>query len=609
MLELFNVSSMAQSPIVLMEDEAVRFTTVLDEDLFNLTLVLHENEVRYTKREENKGSWIYEWYPRDTYNRKEPFFQNFFGLAELSLIAKNPLKSDELIFFIELNPIEILAKKINAERISSMLDFLAQQDGKDLASAIRITRIRAGYKEGGRTDTFLLERIENNLNFLRKILPAIALRPIVKLGQVARLVIPNQETLMDDRSLSWIMENPDNLYQATTSEESILNYDGEYFNATKIIENQTETSFDVYENQVLHGFVITLISAVKQIQVKLRLSSKVQSQPIFYFEGYVSFFSQLNKLTAAINKNKIDKCTRLITDLSRVRDWVRQSLPVKKIYLGIPKFTQKAKYNILYQQVFNRMISWHRYGAPDWGFQDELNSIKDIPKLFEYYLLCVIKNHLENMVSQDCPLTLELESSNIDVFEYNWGISRIRLMYEPEIWMVGHSQAYSENLVNTEGWTVRNYEGRLRIENKELTQRKSRGKNSNRCPDLIIEVSQPDKQLTYFIIDAKYTDSKRAFLNYLPDLTMKYLHGIHQQGSGKNLSAALMIVNPDENPNTQHFHHDDYTIYGKYPITPALMVTSIDVSKAHYPGSNIRNNVSRVIRLMIDKLESLEESK
>ena len=365
-LELFSTDSLQPTPVVLREDDSVRFTTFLDEDLPNLTLVLHESEVPCSRRYEKEGRWVYEWHPRDTYNRKDSFFHNYCGLAELSLVAKNPHAPGEFVFFLELNPIEVLAKKINAERMSAMLDFLAQQDGQDLASAIRITRIRAGYKEGGRTETFLLERIEHNLIFLKKVMPAIGSRPIMKLDQVARLVVPNQETLIDERSLSWVTENPDNLYQAASPDESILNFNGEHFSASKIIESQTETSFDVYENQVLHGFVVTLIAATKQIQGKLKQCSKIQSQPTGDFEGYVSFFSQLNKLSAAINKNKIDKCTRLIADLSRMRAWLKQKLPVKKFYLGIPHFTQKAKYNLLYQQVFNRMISWHRYGAPDW---------------------------------------------------------------------------------------------------------------------------------------------------------------------------------------------------------------------------------------------------
>ncbi len=596
-LELFSTSPSPPTPITLREDDVIRFTTVLDEDLLNLTLVLHENEVLYTRRFEKDGRWIYEWLPKDMGNRKEAFFHNYYGLAELTLIAKNPQNSDEFIFFRELNPIEVLAKKINAERISYMLDFLARQDGKDLASAIRITRIRAGYKDGGRTATFLLERIEHNLIFLKKALPAIGSRPIMKLEQISRLVIPNQETLIDERSLSWITENTDNLYQASSLDESILSFEGENFSAYKIIESQTDASFDVYENQVLHGFIATLIFASKDIQAKLSRYANMQLQPTRHFEGYVSFFSQLNKFSDAINKSKFERCSQLIIELSRIHAWLKQKLPVKKTCLGIPHFTQKAKYNLCYQQVFNRMISWHRHGAPDWSFQDELNSIKDIPRLFEYYLLCVTKHHLENMGTPDVPVTQEYTKESSDIFEYKWGETKIRLMYEPQIWMAGHTQINSMNLVNTEGWTTINRENNYWPNAKLLKPRGSTGRNSNRCPDLMIEISQENNNSSHIIIDAKYTDSKKAFITELPSLTMKYIHGIHQRNSHKNQTRALMIVNPDEKAHTKHFHHDDYSIYGRYPVTPALMVTSIDVSKAHESNSNIRGDISRLIEL------------
>lgn len=593
-LNLLSASEVQRERIVLCEDDVIRFEVSLNEDLSNLSLALHDNEIQCTNRYERDGKWVYEWRPKETFNRKESFFLNFYGLAELSLIARSHKDNEDFAYFVELNPIEILAKKINAERISAMLHFLARQDGKDLAAAIRVTRIRAGYKEGGRSENFLLDRIEHNLNFLKKVLPIIATNAIATFNQKSRVVIPNRDTLIDDRSIGWVIENPDILYSAY-SDEAFLNIDGENFNVSNILESHIQATTDVYENQVLQGFVATLISATKSIQIKLQQGARGGTQ-VVNVEGYVSFFSQLNKFSAAINRNRIDKCARLISELVKILNWLERRIPVKKKYLGIPQFTQKAKSNLFYQQVFNRVISWHRFGAPDWGFQEELNSIKDIPKLFEYYLLCVVKNHLETMGTEDNPVIYESENADGDHFKYRWGTSSITLMYEPQIWTVDHAQSTSMNIVNTEGWTTKNNQwGNTNI---EINKRGSFGGRSNRCPDILIECSAENEQTKHIIIDAKYTDSKRAFLTYLPELTMKYIHGIHQKTSGDTSSVALMIVNPDEFPNTRHFHNQRYSIYGKMPVTPALMVTSIDVSNAHSISSNLRSDLSRIVELI-----------
>lgn len=602
-LQLDSVGSPQSEPVVLREDEAVEFTLVLREERSTLSIFLHDIEVPCTHRYEKDNHWVYQWLPRDTHNRKEAFFHNYFGLAEMAIAARNPSIQDELDLFIPLHPIEVLAKKVNAERVAAMLEFLARQDAKDLASAIRVTRIRSGYKEGGRTETFLIDRLEHNLSFLRRALPALGARPLSKLIQETRLVVPNPDTLIDERSLSWVLENPDSLYETTSIDDAVLYSEGGYYASHKILEGQAKNTYDLYENQVVHGFVATLMASAKLIKAKLLQGFTQTSIVPPEFEGYVSFFSQIKKLSHSINKNKIDRCGRIIDELARIRTWLNNQIPVRKIFLGVPQFTQKAKFNMIYQQVFSRMISWHQYGAPDWGFQDELNSIKDIPKLFEYYVLCVIKAHLDETADG---LVGGNNSDAADVFEYNFGSVRVRLLYEPELWSVGHNLSLGQKLVNTEGWTVRSSSWLGGYNEKKISERKARGGYSNRCPDFMIELSSNVGRSLYFIVDAKYTDSKRAFLSYLPDLTMKYLHGVHEQDSGATLCVGLMIVNPSETSGTQHFHHREYSIYGRHPVTPSLMVSSVDVSNAHDPNSNIRADISKVMELMTQRLLSQE---
>ncbi|MCJ8168433.1 DUF2357 domain-containing protein [Atopomonas sediminilitoris] len=589
------ISEPSPSKLAIREDEALHFKVTLDEYFENLNLVLHEIETPYTHCKKSEGAWIYEWLPKEKYGYKQCFFHNYYGLAELQLVAREPnhsQSSTDFTFFAELQPIEVFAKKINAERVEKMLNFLARQDGKDLASAIRVTRIRAGYKEGGRTENFLLERIENNITFLKKVLPSISHNPISRLQQSTKIVTPTHDTLIDEVALSWASENPDNLTKAFSIDEAVLAYAGEYYSTNKILESTTINSTDVYENQVLHGFVFTLITAIQSIKSKLSKSNNQGSAPPTEFTGYVSLFTQINKFSAIINKRKIDTCTRLIRDLSQILAQLKISIPVSKPCTDMPRFTQKSKFNILYRQIFSRSIAWRRYGAPDWSFQEELFSIQSIPKLFEYYLLCAVKHHIQIDHSTP-PFAAEETTSDTDVFEYKSPHGQIRLMYEPNIWTVGHSSVTKDSLVNTEGWTVNNQDKAPKI-----SKRGTIGWRANRCPDILIEVISNTNKSDFIIIDAKYTDSNRAFLTYLPELTMKYIHGIHTQDSGAVPSRALLIVNPSEIPATRHFHHHDYSIYGKTPANPALLVSSIDVSCSHEPDSNLRRDLAQIIKII-----------
>ncbi|KHA72762.1 hypothetical protein NZ35_13640 [Pseudomonas chlororaphis] len=592
-LVLEELSTLSSRVLAIREDEALRFSVKLDEFYENLNLVLHEIETPHTHHYQMEGGWVYEWLPREIYGRKESFFHNFYGLAELQLVAREQsANASDLRYalFIEFHPLEVFAKKINAERVDRMLGFLARHDGRDLASAIRVTRIRAGHKAGGKTETFLLERIENNIIFLKNILPAIFAAPLSRLQQSTRLVVPNNETLIDESSLRWISENPDSLYKTYSVDDSVIHYQGEYFSTSKLLESKASNSTDIYENQILHGFIYSIIAAIGKIRARL-LSPNAKGQSSGWsFNGYVSLFTQINKFSCVINQNKVDKCNRLMAEMSSMYAMLKRKIPVSRPSLELPRYTQKSKFNLLYRQVFARSIAWRRYGAPDWSFQDELFSIQSIPRLFEYYLLCVVKRHLQENFNDD--LSLNDESEGVDVFSYGGINSSVDLMYEPDIWTVGHASAVGQELVNTEGWTV--YHGRG---DTKISKRGSFGSRANRCPDIVIKITSQDESAKYIIIDAKYTDSSRAYLNYLPELTMKYVHGIHKQGASINPTVALIIVNPSEEPSTRHFHQYDYSIYGKHSVVPALLVSSIDVSAAHEPESNFRKDLARVMEI------------
>ncbi|TNZ29962.1 hypothetical protein CGK50_24845, partial [Vibrio parahaemolyticus] len=67
----------------------------------------------------------------------------------------------------------------------------------------------------------------------------------------------------------------------------------------------------------------------------------------------------------------------------------------------------------------------------------------------------------------------------------------------------------------------------------KVTIRSSQHKYSHRCPDIVIEVRNENKPSKLIVLDAKYTYPTLAFSKYLPECTMKYVHGIHNR-SNKN---------------------------------------------------------------------------
>jgi len=582
-----NTAATAIQPYVL-EDEALNISVTLPTHYDTLFIVLNDVEVHHTSSRQDGESWTYYWSPQRLPKwGYECFFHNYYGLAELYLGTRDSI-SDEIVLVQEFQPLEVLAKKITAERVEAMLSFLAAHDNEALAAFFRVTRIKAGFKEGDRAVNYLIDQLERNLDLLSSEIPKILINPIAKLVPESKIVPVTDSSSIDETTLAWLSENTDSLFPDDNPETALLSYDGNLYGASKVLENHLVDEVDIYENQVLHGFTFTLLRAASDILTRLELP--INARTLNRETGYVSFFTQMARFSKLINQTKVDRCKKLVTRLHTIKRSLEDRLPVSVKVIGTPQFTRKARYNIHYQRIYHKIISWHRFGAPDWSVQEELFSIQSVPKLFEYYVLFLTKHHLDNQLVRGNRLELTQQPTlKQDEFIYRWGDLNVSLVYEMKAWTPNHENAHDASLINSEAWTYDKEKGYLNLRGSRS------GLNSNRCPDVMLGVSDTNGKALYFVIDAKYTSNKKAFTHYLPELTMKYLHGIHEKATGLAPAKGLIIVNPSATCGTKHFHHNDYSMFGAKAVSPALLVSSITPGDAEQINSDYGRNLSQAL--------------
>ncbi|MBD8272754.1 hypothetical protein [Pseudomonas fluorescens] len=605
------------------EDDVIKFTATLDREA-RVKLVLHEIQMYATSRKQDGDSWIYEWSPGLGEYRHHCFFQNYYGLASLDLLIEDFEPSNLTLEYalvspssskilIEYQEIEVLAKSENASRVDAMINFLSSQDSNLIASVFRVTRLRAGFiGDEGRSDSQYLDRIEKNTRELERVTRALFRNPILKSRAQTRLVVPNEHSVPDDSTISWINDNTSEIYQTDDQFSSFFEIDDVHFNANKILETYVTTSSDCYENRVIHGYVVLLKRAVKSILDSMKSRKFVQEKEPP--KGYASFFTQINKYSTIINKNKIQRCSGLDLRLGAILSKLKKLIPVSNLHLGVPQLTPKAKSNPIYREVFVRMIEFMRFGKPSWDVNDELLSITSVPKLFEYYCLFIVREKIESFIAKENPAhRAENEATeNISKFSYAFRELTINLLYEPSYWTHGHHNAKSAQLINSEGWTRSKLE-KFKYNSDPLIdfsvgKRGTTGPHARRSPDLVVQVEAPGRQTLSIIIDAKYTGNEKAFLDYLPDLTMKYIHGIHDKATGHQQTVALIIINPtsDLEERTRHFHSESYSIHGSSPVIPALLVSSLDFTTAELQASDFHNNIIKVLEL-VTNMQSINE--
>lgn len=579
-----------------LEDEEVIFEYTLPNNLLengyqNVKLHLHEVVFDPTDIQVTAEGKKFKWFSEAPYKRKELFFRNYCGIAELSIELSGFNIEPKSITF---NHLDILASKLSSDRITAMLDYLSQNDAKDIAALARITKRESGLKQDKVLLTSLIDKLSSYLLLIKQVIPKIINKPITKVQPISRVLPFNKDLHLNHSSIIWLSANIDELRECSKNDNFDIELEKKYYKINKILVNDFIENTDIYENQVIYGFISILIrkidSIVNEFNSKFSKNSKTHEM-----EDYFSLYSRISKFQKEISKNLIKKCELLKIELIEINKTITEKIPVSKAITTTPYFTLKVKNNHYYKTIFQKMIEIKNLGSPDWSLQDELNSIRDIPKLFEYYCLLLTKRSIESSLKYNEGLSKHHTfTENINDFCFSYSISDFTLdiFYEPKIWGDKNIDSVIPNLINPEAW---------KIDKNKVKQRSNifNGTMSHhRCPDIIIRLKDNNSE-KYVIIDAKYTNSFLSWNTYLPQLAMKYIHGITNK-NGDNSTLALIVLNPEEKGFTRHYLDEEYSIYGKNTVYPSLFNSILDINKSNELENNYFKDINQVISKFID---------
>jgi len=575
----------------ILEDEDVTFEFTLSIEMLeqgyeNVKLNLHEVDFDATEVQITTEGKRFRWFNQNKYSKKELFFRNYCGLAELSINISGYDIDDKVIIF---NHVDILASKLSADRVTAMLEFLSSNDAKDISAIARITKRESGLNQDKELITSLIDKLSTYLTLIKNIIPKIIYKPITKVQPMSKVVPFNKDLYLNHDSIKWLSMNLDELVECSRFDNYDVILNKKFYKINKILVNYFTENTDIYENQVIHGFIKILI--IKIDSILNEYNSKYNDLPKSYnINGYFSLFSKISKFQYEINKNLIKKLNNFKSELLKIDNFICSKIPVSKVIISIPYFTLKVKNNNNYKIIFQKMIELKKLGSPDWSLQDELNSIRDIPKLFEYYCLLLTKKSIGHILNHNFnPLIKEsyTENNTENFLSYNNLDSSIEIYYEPKIWSDKDVDSSIPSLINSEAWILD--KNKILPRNNKFIGEKSR----HRCPDIVIRLKNSSVE-KFVIIDAKYTNSFLSWKTYLPELAMKYIHGIHNK-SGLNSTIALIVLNPDDKSFTRHYLDHDYSIYGKNTVYPTLFNSILDVMQSNEIETNYSQDLKQLL--------------
>lgn len=561
-IHLGEVDSYCEPTYWLKENESVEISLTTPKSFCDATLELYDHTIDPTYREDNGSTITFVWKPKNRWNGSlESLFFNCFGVAELSVALTD---TNGVGFIVSFQAIEIVASKSSSSNVESMFRFLSELDDDVLHSIFETTKHSAGFNEGTCSPNGNLERLELTLSKLLYLFQDIISKPITKLIPMTEVIHATGEEELDDSSLAWLMSNLSELEETDNDVLAHLNYESSYYKANTIQVPALKESTDLYENQVLHGFIVLLISETKkQLEIYsnglLKDNVLTRDLPI----GYTSFFDQVKKFKNELIYKQKSRCALVLDRFTKMKQHLENKLPVSQALLGRPMLTPKSVSCLPYRTIFVEFIDWFEKKNPDWSAYKNLLAINSIPILFEtfcYYKTCKALNRILNN-----------ESNLHDAFFVDDNMTEITLVREPKYWMPNSNKAIESYFINSEGQTV--YRG-------QVNERAHKGANAHRRPDIVIEIKVDNYPAKLIVIDAKYQERKTAFSQSLKDCTMKYVHGIHYADHGGAAVHSMTILHPCDDGAFTSFHSGEYSLFGSKPASPALQCVGMRLGEA-----------------------------
>lgn len=550
-----------------LEDDAIEFRLKAPSNYKSATLEVYQHSIMAVVDDslEENGMTEFVWNPKVGSYQVEKLFLNYFGISELTVLLFN--ENEELVELVKFQPLQVAAKKSSADHVEEMFGYLAGISSEALHSVFSATRHSVGFEEGNMSPSHTLERIQHSVELLREFLPLIFSKPITRLVPEHKLLPTTGSEELDDASIGWLLENLSVLEPDENPDQAHIYYEGQHYHASTMRVSVLNENSDVYENRVIHGFVELLLREAQQLGQRYGYELQSHNQFADLPKGYVSFFEKISRFKSQLVGAQINRIDRIIEPLKYIKTMLENRLPVTRTSSDRPIFTPKVRSSHAYRDVFVEIIKWHEKGAVDWSAYENLFAIKSIPVLFEsycYFRVVESVNRFFNPAVISGVATPQLDLKFVDLSGCEILVER-----EPNYWTALHKSKHDKGIVNSEGYTVK--------DQYSYYPRGQTGPNSRRQPDIVIQIKRPNSGATQLIVmDAKYTKSNTAFIRYLPELTMKYVHGIHRPGQDVKTVTSLSILYPDNiNHSFSSFHHGDMGLFGDYPVEPNLQTIGL----------------------------------
>lgn len=377
-------------------------------------------------------------------------------------------------------------------------------------------------------------------------------------------------------TVRYIVNHPEELLPVNYN--SGIEVDRRYYQPRKTLVQSVAYSFDIYENQVVVGFLKTVVRDLVEIRLAVEVYKDYNISP-YKREGYIdsAYYiytrnrKMLNEYLGRINE-ACAKFQKLLIEYKKIFNVT--DFPVFVMPRPTSIFRRIMPYNI----IFEKILKWFRCGNYDLSKSDLLLSFISVSKIYEYF--CLLKmnrsfeksgyhlvsafpfKYAENQYYQNTRYnnTFEFLKEDRDVFA--------TVYYQPVIYGKpnGYNKPNGIGLFRNTTVSSRDASG-FAISDESEPYR-----GNYYIPDYLVKISTSN-YVNYYILDAKYTHPNNIKRYQLPYLIFKYLFSISTLPKGKNIAGMCILCGKTKGNSTESLY--DVADMLHVPVTPNVFICSV----------------------------------
>lgn len=384
------------------------------------------------------------------------------------------------------------------------------------------------------------------LNVYKEAYHYLKINPYSKLEKTESVDVFDKLQTISSSTIRYIVTHTDEL--VAVGYNTGIRYDRKYYQPNKTLIEHNSYSFDIYENQVVVGFLSTLVDEINRMIKNIQEYSCMQNKEIVR-KGYIDSMYQIFSKSIKKITGYIQKLTVLNDEFHKMYFYYVKIFDIMGIKISnMPMFTPVFRSINVYRHIYNAIYNWFSCGNYDLRKEDLLLSFISTSKIYEYYCLVKLLYYLDKYSDFNFIEAKRLTYINNNYYSdtrYNNcfvfardGV-RITFYFQPVI----YGDSFAVNGIDL----YRSTSSNSRIGNK------NKGKTYN--PDYLLKIDFND-HAEYLIMDAKFSNPNNIKNYQLQELVYKYLFSISTLEKQDLIKGLYIICGKTSNNDEESIVHD-----------------------------------------------------